>query len=42
MPKSSNKNLNVKIDGNNISTYNVAVMDNFNNLSVIINTQWKI
>ena len=38
-------NLNVKIDdviqGNNISTYDVAVMDNFNNLSVVINIHLK-
>ena len=42
MPKYSNKNINVKIDdfihGNDISTYNVAVMENFNDLSVVIAT----
>ena len=42
MPKSSNKNLNVKLDdvihGNDISTYDVEVMDNFNNLGVVIDT----
>ena len=42
MPKSSNKNLNVKlgdvIHGNDISTYGVAVMENFKILSVVIST----
>ena len=42
IPKSSHKNLNVKLDdvinGNDISTYDVVVMENFNNLSVIITT----
>ena len=38
-------NLNVTLDdviyGNDISTYNVEVMDNFNNLSVVITTNRK-
>ena len=45
MPKSSNKNLNVKlddfIDDNDISTYGVAIMENFNNLGVVIATHWN-
>ena len=38
-------NLNVKLDdvihGNDISTYDVAGMENFDNLSVVITTHWK-
>ena len=41
----SMQNLNVKIDfvihGIDISTHNAVVMDNFNNLSVVINTHVK-
>ena len=45
MTKSSNKQSQCKLDdvihGNEISTYDGAVMDNFNNLSVVINTHRK-
>ena len=45
MPKSYYKNLKVTLDdvihGNDISTYNVEVMNNFNNLSVVITTNRK-
>ena len=45
MPKSSNKNINVKlgyvIHGNDISTYGMAVMENSNLVSVIITTNRK-
>ena len=40
MPKSFNKNINVKMDdvihGNYISTYDVVVMENLNQLTVVI------
>ena len=42
MLKSSNKNINVKLDdvihGNDIITYGVAVMENFKPISVVITT----
>ena len=45
MPKSSNKQSQCKlsdiIHGNDISTHGVAVMENFNNLSVVIATHIK-
>ena len=45
MPKSSNKNLNAKLDdvihGNDIITYGMAVMDNFNLINAVITTNIK-
>ena len=45
MPTSSNKNITLNIDDvihvSNISMYDVAVIYNFNNLSVVINTYLK-
>ena len=45
MPKSSNKQSQYKIDdvihGNDINTYDVTVMDNFNKLSAVITKHLK-